>query len=392
MLTCLRVCTIIWPRRIAICLCHVSILGGDFLESYINIDKNMIVNTTIGDAEVVWLDVKKEPFSLHGFYEPETSSLYRRVPADIAAATSSGVEALCKESAGGRVRFSTNSPYIAIRAKFLVIGRASHVSLISTAGFDIYVDGEFGSRFVKEFRMPFDMQDSYEQIVYLEGEHMRSYTINFPVHSVVETLEIGLKPGAALDFATPYRDVKPIVFYGSSIVHGTAASRSGLTYPCIVSRELNVDFRNLGFSGVARGEKVLAEWMSNLPMSVFVCDYDHNAPNAEHLEATHYALYETIRAKNPDLPYIMITRPDYWTTPCEQEEILQRRDVIMNSYLKARAEGDKNVYFIDGLSFNAAPHQYDMSVDALHPNDAGFVRMADNIGTVIKHALEKARE
>ena len=34
------------------------------MESYINIDKNMIVNTTIGDAEVVWMDVQKEPFSL----------------------------------------------------------------------------------------------------------------------------------------------------------------------------------------------------------------------------------------------------------------------------------------------------------------------------------------
>lgn len=362
------------------------------MENYISIDKNMIVETTIGDAEVVWLDVKKAPFSLHGFNAPETSNFYHRVPSDIATATSKGIEALSKESAGGRVRFSTNSPYIAIRAKYLAVGRASHVTLVSTAGFDIYIDGEFGSRFVKEFRIPYDMQDSCEQIVYLEGEHMRSYTINFPVHSVVESLEIGLKPEAALDFATPYRDIKPMVFYGSSIVHGTAASRPGLIYPCIVSKTLNIDFRNIGFSGVAMGEKVMAEWMADLPMSVFVCDYDHNAPNAEHLEATHYALYETIRAKNPDLPYIMVTRPDYWTLPCEQDQILQRRDIIMNSYLKARAAGDKNVYFIDGLSFNVAPHQYDMSMDALHPNDAGFIRMADSIGTVIRHALEKEIE
>ena len=133
---------------------------------------------------------------------------------------------------------------------------------------------------------------------------------------------------------------------------------------------------------------MLAEWMASLPMSVFVCDYDHNAPTVEHLMATHYPLYETVRAKNPDLPYIMITRPDYWTLPNEQEHILQRRDVVMSSYLKARAAGDKNVYFVDGISFNAISHQYETTVDGVHPNDFGFVRMAESIGAVIRHALE----
>ena len=28
------------------------------MESLINVDKNMIVNTTIGDVEVVWYDVR----------------------------------------------------------------------------------------------------------------------------------------------------------------------------------------------------------------------------------------------------------------------------------------------------------------------------------------------
>ena len=359
------------------------------MESYINLDKNMIVNTTIGDAEVTWYDVRRAPFSLHGLYEPRTEAFFHRLPLDVAAATSVAVDSLSQESAGGRVRFSTDSPYIALRAKFRVVGRSSHLTLVSTAGFDLYIDGEFGSRFVKEFRMPYDMVDSYEQIVYLESETLRSYTINFPVHSVVESLEIGLKPGAALKEARPYRNVKPIAFYGSSIVHGTAASRPGYIYPSIISRTLNVDFYNIGFSGNAKGEPVLAEWMATLPMSVFVCDYDHNAPTIEHLEATHYPMYEIIREKNPDLPYIMITRPNYWTMIRDQSCILKRRDIIMSSYLKARQAGDENVYFIDGMSFFVEPHQYDFSMDGVHPNDAGFQRMADGIGTVIRHILEK---
>ncbi len=362
------------------------------MESYINIDKNMIVNDTIGDVPVIWYDVHDEPFSLHGFCEGGTRPYFHRVDPEVAAATSAGVDKLSRESAGGRVRFSTNSPYIAVRAKFSVVGRSSHLTFISSAGFDLYIDGDFGSRFIKEFRMPIDMYDRYEQIVNVGGEAMRSYTVHFPVHSVVESLEIGLMPEAKLGAARPYRDIKPVIFYGSSIVHGTAATRPGLTYPAIVSRELNVDFKNIGFSGMAKGERVLAEWMADQPMSVFVCDYDYNAPTVEHLKNTHYPLYETIRAKNPTVPYIMITAPDYWTRINNQQEVLQRRDVIMSSYLRARASGDKNVYFIDGMSFNVAPHQYDCSVDAVHPNDAGFIRMADSIGTFIKHILEKQIE
>lgn len=360
--------------------------------NYINIDKNMIVNATIGDEAVVWHDVRQKPFSLYGLYMPETEPFFHRLPFDVAAATSEGVEKLSEESAGGRVRFSTDSPFIAIRAKFRVVGRSPHLTLISSSGFDLYIDGDFGSRFVKEFRMPYEIEDSYEQIIYLDAGVMRSYTINFPVHAVVETLEVGIKPGALLEAGRPYRDIKPMVFYGSSIVHGTAATRPGYIYPAIISRELNIDFKDVGFSGVALGEPVIAKWMATLPMSVFVCDYDYNAPDVEHLKATHYPMYETIREKNPDLPYIMVTRPDYWTMIAEQEKIAERRDFIMSSYLKARQSGDKNVYFVDGMSFFAGHNQYNCSVDSVHPNDLGFVRMADSIGAVIRHALEKKVE
>ena len=359
------------------------------METYVELDKNLIVNTTIEDAEVEWYNVRQAPFSLHGFYEPENSSFFTRVPEDVAIATSEKVSKICKESTGGRVRFTTNSPYIAIRVKFLSVGKIPHCTLLSSAGFDLYIDGEYGSRFVKEFRMSYDMTDSYEQIIHLDNSIRRSYTINFPLRSVVETLEIGLKPISFVGEPAPYREEAPMIFYGSSIVHGVGASRPGFTYPSIISRELNIDYRNIGFSGNALGETAIAEWLATLPMSVFVCDYDHNAPNTEYLANTHYKFYETFRKINPDVPYIMISDPDYWPRFRAWESLLEHRDVIMSSYLKARALGDKNVYFIDGISFNVAPHQYEMTLDSVHPNDSGYIRMADSIASVIRHILEK---
>ncbi len=360
------------------------------MESYINLDKNMTVTTATENQLLTWYDVHKAPFGLHGFYEPLTEPYFHRLPDDVGAATSEAVSRLQQESAGGRVRFSTDSPYIAIRAKYRVVGRSSHLTLVSSAGFDLYEDGPFGSLYVKEFRMPYDMTDQYEQLIMLPRHGMRAYTINFPIHSVVETLEVGLHPEAKLGEEAPYRDIAPIVYYGSSIVHGTAASRPGLIYENYIARSLNMDYINLGFSGNAKGEQATAKYMATLPMSVFVCDYDHNAPSPEHLEATHWPMYETIREKNPDVPYIMITRPNYYTAENDTGHIMKRRDIIMRSYLRAREAGDENVYFIDGTAFFADEHLYDYTMDHVHPNDLGFLRMAQGIGTVIRHALEKS--
>lgn len=346
--------------------------------------------STVDNTEVLFYDIKNEPFELFGFCESDDDLFFRRVPNSIASSTSSGVEKLSKEPTGGRVRFSTNSPYIAIRVKFHGVMRTHNLPLLSTAGFDLYIDTEFGSRFIKTYKMPVDVTDYFEGIIKLDGEFARSYTINFPIHSIVERVELGFKPDSSLEKTEyPYRKIAPVLFYGSSIVHGIAASRPGNTYPAMISRMLNVDFKNFGFSGAAKGEEVLAEWLSDLPMSIFVFDYDHNAPTLEHLEATHHRFYEIMRKKNPSVPFIMVTRPDYGTIDGTQKETIARRDIIMASYLKARASGDKNVYFIDGLSFNAGPHLHEMSVDSCHPNDAGFIRMADSIGIVIKHILEK---
>ena len=67
------------------------------------------------------------------------------------------------------------------------------------------------------------------------------HVISYKIRKTVK-LEVGLHPDAKLGEARPYRDILPVAFYGSSIVHGTAAGRPGLIYPAISSRELNLDF------------------------------------------------------------------------------------------------------------------------------------------------------
>lgn len=128
----------------------------------------------------------------------------------------------------------------------------------------------------------------------------------------------------------------------------------------------------------------MAEYIAGLDMCLFVCDYDHNAPDVQHLMDTHYRLYEIIREKHPHIPYIMITKPDYFTNP---KENFERRKVILESYNKAIAAGDKNVYFIDGESLFEGEFYESCTSDGCHPNDIGFYRMAKKIGAVIAEVL-----
>jgi lysophospholipase L1-like esterase len=117
-----------------------------------------------------------------------------------------------------------------------------------------------------------------------------------------------------------------------------------------------------------------------LDMSVFVMDYDHNAPDAEYLRKTHKPLFETVRKAHPNLPIIIISAPD---VDLDLENKLERRRICYQTYLDARSGGDNNVFFIDGFKIFDGPHRDACTVDGCHPNDLGLSRMADAVIKVI---------
>ena len=50
--------------------------------------------------------------------------------------------------------------------------------------------------------------------------------------------------------------------------------------------------------------------------------------------------------------------------------------------------GDENVYFVDGSTFLLCDTADTQIVDQCHPGDAGFLRMAEIIGGVLKAAIK----
>ena len=351
------------------------------------LDFRMKGTSSIKRDDIVYYDVKEEPFELYGFYDPKGQDVFKRIPDEVAEATSAGVVGLYKCTAGGRVRFSTDSDCIVIRAKLPSIHRMYHATLQMSAGFDLYLDDPTSgsSVFYDIFKPPYDMVDNYTSIINFGSRETRYVTINFPLYGEVSSLSVGLCEGATVGGGARYRNEKPVVFYGSSITQGGCATRSGLAYEAIISRRLNIDYINLGFSGNGKAEDAIVEYMSGLDMSVYVADYDHNAPNVEYLRETHYKMYEKIRAAQPDVPYVMISRPDFVKNEAKVTSSILRRQVVLDSFHRAYIEnGDRNVYFIDGDGFFNGEYADCCTIDDTHPTDYGMVCMADTIGNVLR--------
>lgn len=351
------------------------------------IDKNLNIDTTINEPDIVWLDVNECPFAIHGVKYDSSAGRYLRMPANIAQSVSFGVGVLNDNTAGGRVRFRTNSNFIGIHAVMKNPPPFSHMPVTGKSGFDLYrkTNDIEGYLYCHSFVPPFGMTNGYSSGFVTDGCDAE-YIINFPLYDNVHALYIALKKNATLAPPSAYNFEKPIVYYGSSITQGGCASRPGNSYQAILSRRLDADFVNLGFSGSALAENAIAHYLASLDMSVFVCDYDHNAPDTEHLRQTHPHLYNTIRKAQPELPIIFLSAP---CVLLKKDQFAERRNIIYNTYQTALNQGDKNVYFIGGEELFAGECWDSCTVDGAHPNDFGFYRMAMRIEETLKSILHK---
>lgn len=343
------------------------------------VDKNLAVETAIDREGLYFLDAETAPFKIYGIFKE--NGIFRRIPEEIAKRVSEGVYTLHTHAAGGRVRFITDSPYVAIKTEYSP-GKMPHFALTGSAGFDIYSESNGATRYEGTFVPPFDVADGYESVKDFPEQKERIITINFPLYSSVRKLYIGLKEGSVLKEAPEYKIEKPIVYYGSSITQGGCASKPGSSYQSILSRRFDCNYINLGFAGNAKGEDAIVDYIKKLDMSIFVLDYDHNAPSTEHLQATHQKMFQAIRSAQSNLPILIMTRPKYYLTAEEKK----RHEIIYNTYTTAKAQGDKNVYFLSGQQLMKIALD-NGTVDNCHPTDSGFFSMACAIEEIFREIL-----
>ena len=345
------------------------------------VDKNFMKGSIYEAENLKWYSIHDAPLEIRGLCVHEGTE-FCRLPKGMLDDVSDGVRTLSWHTAGGRVRFWTDSSRIALRCESRNSGMMSHMPLSGSAGVDIYLNGVFRSAI-----RPADTHGGF-----FEGECKppkcgNEVELNLPLYNGICQLFIGVEEGSTVKAPRPYAIEKPVVYYGSSITQGGCASRPGNSYQGHIQRWLDCDYINLGFSGNAKGEEIMATYIAGLEMSAFVYDYDHNAPNPEHLERTHARFFEIIRKAQPLLPIVIISKPDGDGT---SEDATRRREIIHATYAAAKNAGDRHVYFINGTDLFTQTDRDACTVDGTHPNDLGFYRMAQGICPVLKRALTEA--
>lgn len=342
----------------------------------------------------LYRNVKLSPFKLEGLaWFKENNQEYFRVPMTLSEKeVNDGVISYARHTAGVTVRFKSNSPVIMIRATLVKSYDMNHMTRAGSSGFDSYFKRPGDKKFIYNTTVqPNAGQKQIEAVCGINPENkMCEWVINFPLYGGVSDVEIGLKVGSIIRPPAEHKVKKPIAFYGSSITQGCSASRPGNTYTSMLCRAVDAEQINLGFSGSAKGEDGMAKLIAKLDLAAFVYDYDHNTPSLQHLQNTHEKFFRIIRKAHPNLPIIIVSKPDFaYLYAVAIEGNKERRDIIRKTWQNAIARGDKNVYFVDGETLFAGDLRDSCTVDGTHPNDLGFFRIYSKILPVLKNALKQ---
>ncbi len=324
-----------------------------------------------------WEDVHQLACEITGLH-PGT---FCRLPLDLLPCLPQPVQELAYHTAGGMIRFTAKAGRYGYRYELLNGEDMHHMPRTGSSGLDVYWGDGCDMHFLRSTQPGHGETNVSGEFTL---DHDATVTMYLPLYNGIRQLWLGFDDGNAPMLPPPRRYKNSIVFYGSSITQGGCASRPANSYAAMVCRMLDAPQHVLGFSGNGKGEIEIAQYIAELPMTAFVMDYDHNAPDAEHLKRTHLPFLKAILAKQPNLPILMLSKPDFRNG--HEDENAARRDVVIHSYEQLRAQG-VNCAFIDGETFFDGPFYDSCTVDGCHPNDLGFYRMAMKIEPQLRKLL-----
>ena len=115
-------------------------------EDIAEIDKNFKVSSNIDKDDIKFYNIDEKPFKIYGIHRE--GERYCRMTENVAKDISEGVYALHCNTAGGRVRFITDSGYVAIHAEMDGLGKMPHFAFCGSIGFDLYVGNDYKKTFI----------------------------------------------------------------------------------------------------------------------------------------------------------------------------------------------------------------------------------------------------
>lgn len=297
------------------------------------------------------------------------------------------VKKLYTNSPGLFVTFKSNTA--TLFAKWCVTDKKQGLNLTSIAnkGLDVYIKNSSGKW---QYAGSKGSAKTCEEGKVLEelGTADKEFLVYLPLYDETKSIEIGVENGASFsELPNPFK--KNIIIYGSSIVHGASAGRPGMAYPAILSRRTGYNFINFGVSGNAKMEKEVVHMLADANPDVFILDCVPNSSPEQVTERTAY-LVTYLRSKHPNTPIIMIPSVvrelGYFNQNWGKRNKMQNQN-WKEEYSKLIAKGVKGLYYLE--SDNLLGDDHEGTTDGTHPNDLGFMRMADQIEPFVLNVMKK---
>ena len=319
----------------------------------------------------------KDFFRLEGTVIPDSlkENRYDRLPFSYKNIVRDSLWELSKASAGMSIRFFSNSKSISVKWTLLNDFKMNHMAETGIKGVDLYFKNKNNWQYLNTGR-PEGIKNESSLIDNMSTE-MREFKIFLPLYDGISNIEVGIDSKSIIE--KPIRNGnKPIIFYGTSITQGGCASRPGMAHTNIISRKLNIDCINFGFSGNGRMEQSIAKLISDLDPLFYVIECMPNMINAENITNKTIPLVNTIRDKNPETPIILVE--NFISEPSVldkkgKEWIEKMNRALKNEYEKMIENGYNNLFYVN--SKNATGNDHEATVDGVHFTDLGFLRYAD---------------
>ena len=336
-------------------------------------------------SDLKYTDAKELMLINQGF--DNTALYYSRLPEDLKDVTRKAVWDLGLNSAGLAVRFSSDSKAIGVKWKPLNNFAMGHMAATGVKGIDLYYLNENGEWSFIATAIP-RIKDCQSLIVSRMDGKMREYMAYLPLYDGVEFVEFGVDSTASIGM--PQSDAltrgasKPIVFYGTSITQGGCASRPGMVVTSIISRKMNKEVINLGFSGNARMDKSIVEALSRIDAEKIVIDCLPNC-TLQTMKDSAYFFLTRVSKEHPGAKIYMVEdyKYSYETVDLKTADDMKQKSAYWSElYRKLRKEGYRNLRYVPRALVDEGDTEG--TVDGTHRTDLGFYRMAQQYLKILR--------
>jgi lysophospholipase L1-like esterase len=314
---------------------------------------------------------------------------YQRFPDSLESLLRKPVWQLSKNSTGLAIYFESNSKQISAKWKTGASVNFSHVAATLVKGVDLYAMDNHQWYYVGVGKPNNSIYQEASIIKGLDGG-VKQFLMYLPDYETTDSLLLGIDSTARIQNVTNsvFTNKKPLVFYGTSILQGASAMRSGMAYPAIIERGLQRETINLGFSGNGQLDSMLAVIMSHIDAACYVIDCGPNLTSAMAAERT-LPFLKILRQNKPTTPILLVAQIEYPTARFVSslaQKIKLTNQHFNKAFTTLKNEGDKNIYYLPskGLIGNDG----EGTVDGVHLTDLGFYRMANAIKKKLQTILK----